>query len=328
MIVNLFDFNMVRATLFDFNDVTWLLLWTCIWSAFYYYIVRPWNYFKRHGIPFNRGVPPFGSYYRQIFKLESLTKTLRTLYHKYPNERFIGLYEVGGGAGYMIRDPELIIDITTKYFDHFVDKADSFNSDTDPVYARMLTVLKEDSWRDVRSIMTPLFTGSKFKSIIMPAMIDTQKCFVNYLDKNVVAFDCDTEVDVMDYYNRLVMDGFARCALGIKTDAVTNKNSEFKKAYDDIIGYVASLNGFSRYAIKRFPKLMKHLFGVTALSPNGGQFFENLITDVVKERELSKVEKADFISLVANARNGSKNSELIYDKKMNNNMLTSQISYN
>lgn len=311
---------MVRSTLFEFSDLNWILLWTCAWSALYYYIIRPWKYFQCRRIAFDRGVPPFGSYYRKIFNLESWTETLRKLYYKHPNERFVGLYEVGGGAGYLIRDPELIKDITTKHFDHFVNKIDSFSTDTDPIFSRMLTYLKEDSWRDTRAIMTPLFTGSKFKSVIMPAMIEAQLNFVNCLDKQVGDAKNGAEVDVMDYYNRLVMDGFARCALGIETDAVTNTNSEFKKAYDDIVGYMRSMSGFTQYAIKRYPKVMKYLFGVTAMSPKGGSFFQHLIIGVVKERERTKIEKADFLSLVASARNGQFNgaklSEFIVQKRI------------
>lgn len=298
---------MFKSITFDFSDLNFILFWTCIWTAFYYYILRSWNYFRRQGIAFDRGVPPFGSYYRKIFNIEPWSETVRKLYYQFPNDRFIGLYEIGGGVGYLIRDPELIKDVTIKNFDHFVNKYDEFDATTDPLYSRMLSVLKDDSWRDMRSVLTPLFTGSKFRSILVPAMIDAQKQFVNYLDEEVVADNGDTAVNVRDYYNRLVMDAFSRCTLGIETDAVTNKNSEFIRAYDEIINHMKSLKGISQYAVIRYPKLMKHAFGVTALSKVGGRFFEDLIKDVAAERERNNVDKADFVGLVVNARKGKSN---------------------
>lgn len=96
---------------FDWTSVFelhWILLATVICTAIYQYILRPWNYFARHGVPFERGIPPFGTNYGQIFRDESLDDVLKKLYYKYPMDRFVGMYEIGGGASYLIRDPSLV----------------------------------------------------------------------------------------------------------------------------------------------------------------------------------------------------------------------------
>lgn len=92
----------------EFTDVQWILLASVICTAVYQYIVRPWGHFQRHGIAFDRGVPPFGTNWRRLFKGESLQDTLRRVYYTFPNERFVGMYEIGGGASYIVRDPELV----------------------------------------------------------------------------------------------------------------------------------------------------------------------------------------------------------------------------
>lgn len=285
----------------DSFDLNWILLWTCVWTAIYYYVLRTWNHFRRYGIPFDRGVPPFGSYYRYLFKCESWSSTLKRLYYQHPNERFIGMYEIGGGVSYLIRDPELVKDITTTHFDHFVNKIDTVDRQTDPLYSRMLTLLKGDDWRDMRALMTPLFTGSKFRTVLMPAMIEAQQRFVEHL---VATIDGNTEksIDMQDQYNRVVIDAFGRCALGIGTDAVTHEASEFNLAYDNLVGHMESMHPFVRYAIGRWPKLSKYLFGKTALSLEGGAFFERVIADAAAERRRSKVDRPDFLGLVVNAR--------------------------
>lgn len=100
-----------------FVELHWILLATVCLVAIYHYIVRPWNYFSRHGVPFERGLPLFGTNYTRLFSGESLFDLQKRLYYKFPKDRFVGMYEVGGGAAYLIRDPELVSMIYTMTFD-------------------------------------------------------------------------------------------------------------------------------------------------------------------------------------------------------------------
>lgn len=292
---------MTFANWFDSADLQWVLVATFIFTAIYHYIIRNWNHFKHHSIPYERGVPPFGTHYRRLFKRESYSETLKRIYYQRPNESFVGMHDIGGGVAYLIRDPDLVKEITIKSFDHFVDKMDAFDFDTDPLFGRMLTYLKGDAWREIRSALTPLFTSSKFRSVTLPAMIDAKQHFVNYLVGEVGDGD-EKVVDMMDFCNRTVIDSFGRCALGVETDAVVNKESELNKAFEDILGHLMSLSGFKQYGIIHFPRVMKHVFGLTALNASGTAFFERLISDVAGEREKRHIEKLDILGMVVNAR--------------------------
>lgn len=162
------------ANWFDSAHLQWVLVTTFIFTVVYHYIFCNWDHFKQHRIPFEQGVPPFGTHYRRLFKLEPYSETLKRIYYQHPNESFVGMHDVGGGESYLVRDPDLVKEITIKSFDHF----DFY---TDPLFSRMLTYLRGYAWREIRSALTPLFTSSKFRSVTLPAMIDAKQHIVNHL---------------------------------------------------------------------------------------------------------------------------------------------------
>lgn len=301
---------MSLESIFFLADLHWILLGTCISTAIYYYILKTWNHFQSHGIPFDRGVPPFGSNFRNLFLQESWTETLKRLYYQHPNDRFIGLFEVGGGISFLIRDPELAKEVTTTNFDHFANKYDVYSSATDPFYHRMLSNLKGDSWKHMRSLLSPLFTGSKFKSVVLPSLVEAKQHFVQGLLADV-ANNGAIDVDMMEISTRSTIDAFGRSSLGIATDAVNNKDSLFKKTADSIYTNMGSLNGIQQFGINKFPWLTRYLFGTTAVVPRDADFVQDVIMDVVGERERLGVERADALGLLINARKQNSSQEKV-----------------
>lgn len=289
-------------------ELHWLLLLTAISTVVYYYVIRPWNYFKRHGIAFDRGVPPFGSYYNKWFKGESWLETQKRIYYEHPNARFVGMYEVGGAPSYLIRDPELIKDITTKNFGHFMDRIIEYHGDTDPVYANGLSNLKAEPWKKKRSVLTPLYTSNKFRTVMIPAMIESKRSLVERLIAQVGDGD-GKEVDMMDICTRSSIDAYGRCALGIETDVLDNAKNEFKEAADDIVSHMNALSSIMEYSIVKFPRLSKLLFGATALSQSGARFFQRVVKEVATARTNAGVERLDLLGLVVNARQQSNLTE-------------------
>ena len=63
----------------------------------------------------------------------------------------------------MIRDPEIVKQITIKDFDFFVNHDRNFNEEIDKLMAKMLVLMVDDEWRNMRNILSPIFTSSKMK---------------------------------------------------------------------------------------------------------------------------------------------------------------------
>lgn len=76
-----------------------------LWGLFSNF-VKSWWILSRTNIKcVDYGIPPLGSHWREIFKIEPWTTTLVNMYHKYPNDRFVVLHEIGGRREFLIRDP-------------------------------------------------------------------------------------------------------------------------------------------------------------------------------------------------------------------------------
>lgn len=64
---------------------------------------------------------------------------------------------------HMINDPKLIKKLAVKEFDHFTDHRHFFDESMDTLFGNSLFFMRGQKWRDMRSTLSPAFTGSKMK---------------------------------------------------------------------------------------------------------------------------------------------------------------------
>lgn len=74
-----------------------------------------------------------------------------------------------------IRDLELIKQVTIKDFDYFPNHDKLVNAKTDPILSMNLFSLEGEKWKDMRSTLSPAFTGSKMKAMFV--LIQGMECF-------------------------------------------------------------------------------------------------------------------------------------------------------
>ena len=68
----------------------------------------------------------------------------------------------------MVADPELIKQITIKYFDKFTDRQSGLSFGGTEVEGKVyngLLLLRGQEWKESRHILTPAFTASKMKMV-------------------------------------------------------------------------------------------------------------------------------------------------------------------
>ncbi|KAJ8926643.1 hypothetical protein NQ314_020977 [Rhamnusium bicolor] len=153
-----------------------------------------------------------------------------------PRERW--LYnedlELGKDGGYsgayqffsptiVIKDPELLKQVTVKDFDHFTDHRSIIPEDADPLMGKNLFALKGQKWRDMRAILSPSFTSSKMR-VMFALMAECAENFVQHFlkkDEEVVT------VEFKDIFTRYTNDVIATTAFGIKVDSLGQPNNEF-----------------------------------------------------------------------------------------------------
>lgn len=161
---------------FTLISLTLLLFVYSLWSY-----LKIWFNLMRSGVKYDLGIPPFGTHWREIFKIESWHQTMERLYYSYPSERFVVLQDIGGKPAYLVRDPELVRKIAIRDFGSFVDRIIDIHPGTDPVPGHALTNSKIDTWKRLRNMVTPLMSGQKLKQIVVPSVDESKRDLVQFL---------------------------------------------------------------------------------------------------------------------------------------------------
>ena len=102
---------------------------------------------------------------------------------------------------FLIRDPELIKQITIKDFDHFVNHRGNIDENIEPLFGRSLFVMKDQRWKEMRSTLSPAFTGSKMRNMFS-LVADCSNDTINYLLKE--ANGKPLEIQTKDLFTRFV----------------------------------------------------------------------------------------------------------------------------
>uniref|UniRef100_A0A182S6B6 Cytochrome P450 n=1 Tax=Anopheles maculatus TaxID=74869 RepID=A0A182S6B6_9DIPT len=209
---------------------------------------------------------------------------------------------------FVIRDPELIKHITVKDFDRFINhrsliSADSANSEKSTVmFTKALFNLRSQKWRDVRTTLSPTFTGSKMRQMFT-MIVECSENMVQALD-NPAGQECE----VKDLFIRFTNDVIASVAFGVRINSFRDRENVFFR-------YGKDLSNFSRFHVmlkmmgyQVFPKLMGWL-QMDIFDPKHVEFFTNLFRQSVKEREHHGTVRPDLIHLLIQAGKGKLRSQ-------------------
>lgn len=92
--------------MFTINSVTIYLAKTLLVivliSIIYSWILKTWNFFAEKNVTFVRGWPVLGSHTEVFLGKASMPESFMSIYKKYPQNKIIGLYEIGGNPSYLV----------------------------------------------------------------------------------------------------------------------------------------------------------------------------------------------------------------------------------
>lgn len=285
-------------------QVHWILIFTAIFAFVYQTSLKTWWYFEKRNIKFVRGIPLFGTLYRSKLSLESSATESKRVYDKFPNSCFIGIYDLVGTPSYMIRDPDLIKQVTITNFEHFQNHRFGFDEDVDQLLGRSLFSLRGEKWRLMRSTMSPAFTGSKMR-LMHGLIVDTTHGFVNSLRKDV-----DAGLNVLEaqaLFQRYANDVIANCAFGLRVNSMEDKDNEFYKSGATITQF-SPMQLLKVFGYISLPSLMK-FFKVKIFANEKTAYFRSVILDNIEQRVKNKIVRNDMIDLLIKARDGTLSHE-------------------
>ncbi|EFA09240.1 cytochrome P450 9e2 [Tribolium castaneum] len=283
----------------------WILIVIAAIIAISYHQLRRYHkYWSEKGVQQGDPLPLFGHCLGTTLQKQSLSEFIQMSYNVAPDARYCGIYQFYSPI-LIVRDPELIKQITVKDFDHFVNRMAFIPEDCDPLWGKNLVALTDQRWRDMRSTLSPAFTSSKMKymfSLISESAEQFAQYFANQ-DQDLIT------IEMKDIFTRFTNDVIANTAFGVKIDSLEERNNEFY-----LMGIEATdFRGFWRnmkiviYFI--FPTLFKSL-GWRFFSKNVADFFVKLVRDNIAKREKHGIVRPDLINLFLEARkNGLKYEE-------------------
>ncbi|KAL1490243.1 hypothetical protein ABEB36_012971 [Hypothenemus hampei] len=273
----------------------------------WYKFVKPLNYFNKIGVKQTKPWPILGDQWRTVFKIMSFADFVTWIYNHYSRCRYIGFYQFTVPT-LLVRDPELIKEITIKSFDHFTDHRSIIDPDIDPVWGNNIFLMKGYKWKEMRSALSRAFTSSKMKHMFEVINESAEKFAKYFIEKN----DGPIELEMKNAYSRFSNDVIATTAFGIKVDSLREPNNEFYT-----LGFkMTKLTGiwmmikFGLYHLT--PKLCQYL-KLSIFDQTLSSYFKNIILNAIKFREKNHIVRKDMIDILLKTKdtNGSEDVEVV-----------------
>uniref|UniRef100_A0A6M2DZN4 Putative cytochrome n=1 Tax=Xenopsylla cheopis TaxID=163159 RepID=A0A6M2DZN4_XENCH len=277
-----------------------ILVAVFLWA---FYIYGTWTYgkFKGTKVPYLQPLPLVGNTLNFILKREDMIENIGKLYKMFPGHRFVGFFQMRL-PGIILRDPELIRQITVKDFDGFPNHRPFFDTDLEPLFGSSLFALQDQKWRDMRATLSPAFTGSKMR-LMYEFIIECAQQMTDYLqqkaDKEGVL-----DIEMKDLITKYANDVIATSAFGIKINTLEEPDNIFYKMGQTVSNFSGFWISIKFFAFMTVPKLMK-ILNIPLIDRKCGEFFRHLVHDTMKMREERGIVRPDMIHLLMQAKKGS-----------------------
>lgn len=269
-------------------------------------IIKNWNYFSVRNVEFERGLPILGSMYRYVLKKEPIAISTRNIYNKYSNSKFVGFYHLGGKPSYMIRDLDLVRDITIRDFDHFTNHHLRVDKELDPVLGSSLFSMKNQEWKDMRSTLSPLFTASKMR-FMLTLMMECVDDFTAHIRNEITSKSTtqSLEFNTKELMMSLSNDIIGSTAFGIKINTLKQPGNDFYKMGTEVAHTVFEVRSLALITFRKAATWLK----LRIIPTRHVEFFRNVIHTTLEERERKNIVRNDMLDLLLLAKEGQLNVE-------------------
>ncbi|XP_069676325.1 cytochrome P450 9e2-like isoform X1 [Periplaneta americana] len=293
------------------NFMYWATVFLGLLLVLYLYGTKNYDYFLKRNMPSLQQSPFIGNFGPFLFRKRSYPDHIKWMYDRLKAYSYGGVFQLMTPY-VMICDPELIKAVTVKDFDHFTDRNQVVPKDIDPVFAKTLTMLKGEQWKEARSNLTPAFTSSKMKMMFelvsecgVQLVEFLEKCCGNYTPEKVIKIEKGGKllvVEMRDIFTRFANDIIATAAFGISVDSLTNPKNDFYMMGSDIsdLGGKRALIWFGYLLCSPLMRLLN----VTFMSKKVINFFKSIVLKTIDVREREGITRPDLIHLLMQAKKG------------------------
>ncbi|KAF5288518.1 hypothetical protein FQA39_LY15386 [Lamprigera yunnana] len=274
----------------------WLIvvLITFLSVAFYIHLRKKYNFWRDRRVPHLKPTYLLGNLGPTVFRIKSLRQVIEDVYTSFPKNRYVGFYNANEPV-LILRDPELIKDVTIKDFESFPDHRKFVPPNVDVLWEKNLFQMNtEDGWHTMRSILSPSFSSSKMKQMFQLM----EECVTQLVD-HFKSQNEDISLEVQDVFTRITNDIIATCAFGIQCNSLKNRDNEFY-----VMGREASdFSGFKALKLvgHGISSTLMKLFNIKMFNSRVSSFFRKVINENLSLRKKNDVIRPDMIHLLLEA---------------------------
>ncbi|TRY80861.1 hypothetical protein TCAL_07803 [Tigriopus californicus] len=277
-----------------------ILTFIGLFLSLYLYMTRKFNYFKDRGIPYMEPSFPFGSnnMFQTFTGKSSFVEIGDYIYWNFPGAKIVGQFQFSEPQ-VMVKDLELAKNIMIKDFDYFMDRRPFEilgKEKLNKIMGRMLTSLKGDQWKTMRSIVSPVFTSGKLKS--MTVLVNkVGDDFVEHMAKYSKSGEA---FNAKDTFTNFTLDAIANCGFGFEARTLKNPENQFRVMINKLIRGNQVIQMAKFILISVFPWTTK-IKEFSFLDREAGDFILDIFSRSMEERRKSKVKRNDLLDLLMDA---------------------------
>ncbi|GFS49394.1 cytochrome P450 3A11 [Nephila pilipes] len=250
---------------------------------FYRYANKNYDYWKRRGIPYVKPVPFFGSL------LENMNRPLCQIH----TERY---YKLGPVHGFFeankpilsIGDPVLLKNILVKDFPSFSSRRSLVTGDK--IFDNLVSTLRGEDWKRVRSVITPTFTTGKLKRMLGIF----NECSETLVKNFEILVKRGEPIDAKRLYGTFTMDVIASAAFSTKIDSHNDPDNEFVKTARETFSGNRNYKFILLSLFPFLPKGIKKIF----FSRGKRNFFRDTTIQIIEHRKRTGQVRNDFLQLL------------------------------
>ncbi|XP_059611812.1 uncharacterized protein LOC132258498 [Phlebotomus argentipes] len=267
----------------------------------YRFGTRNENFFLERGLKFHKPTFLFGNCYKMVRKQDCLYDYIKNLSKDFPNEKMIGHFEFRDPI-VIILDPELVKKLAVKEFESFTDHRNVFSEELDPLFGNSMFSMKGQKWKDMRSTLSPAFTGSKMR-LMCDLIVEICEQMVDYLKKEVTEKGPQTH-EMKEFFCKTGTDIIGTCAFGIKVDSWKAKDNDFYVSASKLFSFSGFIVQMKLLFYRMCPSVMEYL-KIPLFDQVHRSFMKNLVVDTMKLREEKNIVRHDMIHLLMEAQKGN-----------------------
>ncbi|XP_050323272.1 cytochrome P450 9b2 [Bactrocera neohumeralis] len=267
---------------------------------FYKWATFKYNTFKERGVPYEEPWPLVGNAGAVVLNREGFNKTVLKFYQRNKDHDIVGFYNFRSPV-FVVQNPDYIKKMTVKDFDFFVNHTPFFKADDDPLINGMLTVMKDQRWKNMRNTLSPIFTAAKMRAMFSLMNECLNECLGRLRDATKGGKSHD--IELKGWFTRLSNDIIASTAFGLKINSYEDKNNEFYMIGQSISNFRGKQ--MLKFFVSNTMPIVQKILGYKIFDTDKTDYFKRLVIDTMKYRQENKIHRPDMIQLLIEAKQES-----------------------